>query len=287
MILPDITLPSRQGVFLENGIDNIEYVIDKTHFLNYNYLVEYQFNSRGFRDSEWPVDTDDLQNSIWCIGDSFTVGIGSPYKHIWPQVLQNKTLTRTINVSMDGASNNWIARKAQQIATKIAPKNIVLLWSYFHRREHENTSLTDDQRRMSSCGSTDHEDWINFINCVDSIKKYSKINFVHLVIPYAYSITDIKLSWDNFRGPDWPVHAPSTMHEFNMLPSTVKYEIINKFDLDITFRSMIQKNDWTNQYKLKENITDVAQLDYARDGHHFDIITSEWLTEKVLPRLAI
>jgi hypothetical protein len=287
MILPDVTLPSRQGIFLKNGIDDIEFVNDKTHFLKYKHRVEYQFNSRGFRDSEWPLDTGGLHNSIWCIGDSFTVGLGSPYKHIWPQILQNKTGTRTINVSMDGASNNWISRKIQQIVTKVAPKNIVILWSYFHRRENPNTLLNDEQRRIYECNSTDQEDCANFINCVDSIKKYSEINFVQFIVPNAQSVTDIKLSWDNFRGPDWPVHAPYTMNEFNSLPGAVKHEIVNRFDTNMAFRSMLQKNDWTNQYKLKENIIEVSQLDHARDGHHFDINTSEWLVEQILPRLVI
>ena len=73
-----------------------------THFLSYDYPINYQHNSRGFRDSEWP---NDLDNIIWCVGDSFTKGLGAPVEHTWPSILQNKTNKRCLNVSINGASN--------------------------------------------------------------------------------------------------------------------------------------------------------------------------------------
>ena len=107
----------------------------KKHFKNYPYKIEYQYNSRGFRDQEWPNSLDKLQNLIWCVGDSFTAGVGVPFLHIWPQILQQITNVRTINISLDGASNNWIARQAGAIINEIKPKNLIVQWSYSHRRE--------------------------------------------------------------------------------------------------------------------------------------------------------
>ena len=73
MILPDLILTSRQNqVWAESGIDSLKNCVNKQHFKSYPHPVEYQYNSRGFRDDTWPSN---LEESIWCIGDSFTVGI--------------------------------------------------------------------------------------------------------------------------------------------------------------------------------------------------------------------
>jgi len=74
-------------------------------------------------------------------------GIGQPIEEIWGNVLQQKTNTRTINISMDGASNTWITRKAKYILKEISPATIVIQWSYVHRRESDNASLSDYKRR--------------------------------------------------------------------------------------------------------------------------------------------
>ena len=79
MILSDFSVPSRINARWEySGNDNPDQALDKKHFREFNYPVEYCYNSRGYRDQEWPAD---LSNAIWCIGDSFTVGIGSPLGH--------------------------------------------------------------------------------------------------------------------------------------------------------------------------------------------------------------
>jgi hypothetical protein len=122
VILPDFQLSSRANQQWQySGIDTLEHCSNKQHFLSYPHLVEYVYNQRGFRDEEWPDSLDELKNAIWCVGDSFTVGIGQPFAHIWPQVLSKSLARRTINVSMDGASNDWIFRKACQIIDKINP----------------------------------------------------------------------------------------------------------------------------------------------------------------------
>ena len=74
MILPSFVLPERGKQFqLTSGMDSEKSCLDPKHFYSYPYSVSYQFNSRGFRDNEWPAD---IHNSIWCFGDSFTVGLG-------------------------------------------------------------------------------------------------------------------------------------------------------------------------------------------------------------------
>ena len=38
------------------GMDCLELAMDKEHFLNYPKEITYRYNSRGFRDNEWPED---------------------------------------------------------------------------------------------------------------------------------------------------------------------------------------------------------------------------------------
>jgi len=116
VILQDLVLQSRVNFKSDvSGLDSLELCLNKDHFRNYPHHVEYVHNSRGFRDNEWPESADELKNAIWCVGDSFTVGLGSPRQFTWPQVLAAVTGRRCINISMDGASNAWISRRAQQI----------------------------------------------------------------------------------------------------------------------------------------------------------------------------
>jgi hypothetical protein len=142
MILPDFVIPQLSGLRLDTtGHDQLKYAIDKKHFINYPYKVNYSYNTRGYRDEEWP---ENLSECIWCVGDSFTSGVGQPYEHIWPQVLAKRLQVRTINVSMDGASNDWIARKISRITEIIKPKTIIAQWSYVNRRESVVTGKTDN-----------------------------------------------------------------------------------------------------------------------------------------------
>ena len=296
MILPDFYLSSRANCApsIECGMDallytdkNYGYTDKKDYFLNYPYPVEYRFNNRGFRDADWPTDTNELQNAIWCFGDSFTVGLGSSYNHIWSQVLQTRSQRRTINVSMDGASNQWIARKVDKLCHEIAPKTIVILWSYLHRREQPDQSKSDEDRRDYGGRSSDEEDYNNFIQCVELVNKHKyQTQIIHLTIPDAQSCYDIQLSWDNFKGPDWPTISPRSISEFNLMPDFVKNEIVSFLDKNKKFQALLERNDMFDKYKETENILEVPRLDLARDSHHFDIKTSKWISAQILTNLS-
>ncbi len=90
---------------LRRNLLNYPSVKRPKEFLDYPYPISYSYNSHGFRDDEWP---DDLSNVIWCIGDSFTTGVGVPFDHRWPNILQSKINKRCINLGIDGASNELI-----------------------------------------------------------------------------------------------------------------------------------------------------------------------------------
>jgi hypothetical protein len=226
MILPDFRLESKiNQTYTVLGLDCVEEAKNKRHWLNYKKSVTYQFNSRGFRDQEWP---DDLSNVIWCFGDSFTVGMGQPQDEIWPQLMQKKTRIRTINVSMNGASNDWIARKIKELFDTITPNTVCVQWSYLHRRELDDPAAGDEARTMHY-NSNDFNDYENFFKNIDLLP--ASANIIHSWIPKYF----------NFH-----------------------------YDTDLDQKIYQGMSD--RQLKF---ISDVEQLDYARDGHHYDILTAQ------------
>jgi hypothetical protein len=286
MILPGLILKSRANLQCnESGIDSYERCSDQDHFKNFPHAVKYHYNSRGFRDLEWPTDPEELKSSIWCIGDSFTVGLGSPFSHTWPQVLQQNTGLRVINVSMDGASNDWIARQTINIHQAIAPKNIIVMWSYFHRRESA-TGNSDEEKKLHFVKADDKDDLINFKNCIARVNLLQETNLVYFLIPRAYPdhTPHLVRMWNDIKGPDWPSQPPLNLQELDSLPSFILHELKNMFglyqELQNLFKSMVD-------YSSISTIHHVPQMDWARDKHHFDILTSQWVAEQAMAELKL
>jgi hypothetical protein len=285
MILPDFVCPSRVNQCWEyTGIDTFEYCRDRSHFMSYPYKVLYQYNSRGFRDAEWPCHLSNLQSSIWCLGDSFTVGIGSPVEHTWPYVLQQHTRTRTINVSMDGASNNWITRKALQIIRDVEPKQLVIHWSYISRREQ----------------------------CIDqAIENYWQEFYQNIADPSWPSC-----SWkDRHKLPSFIKDEIQTLHaswsqphlddEKRILQSincTTEQDVENTLAcIDLVdsvatstniIHSFIPNFSPAGQERFVQTrvkgtcIPEFIRLDWARDYHHYDIKTSRFFVEQIMQFLS-
>jgi hypothetical protein len=284
MPLLDLVIPTRINARWQySGMDSIESCADKTHFKNYPYPVEYVYNSRGLRDAEWPESVDELRNAIWCVGDSFTVGLGSPLEHTWPYLLQQQTGRRCINVSMDGASNDWIARKTQRLIEEINPTDIVIMWSYTNRREKNDTSLSDEDRRtQGSVFCNVLENAVNFKSCMDSLLHS---NITHTAIPNAYDsqnviINDLTTVYNTVADPSWPQEITDRTTLEN-LPLRIlnelkfEFEVYNKMSDGFDAIEVLDHCD--RVYKIKQ----VTQLDRARDFHHFDKLTSQWFIEQI------
>ena len=209
-----------------SGMDSIGLCIDPIHFKSYPKEISYRYNSKGFRDYEWPADLSDV---IWCVGDSFTVGLGQPFEETWPQLLEKKTGRRCLNASEDGCSNDTISLRTREIFELHDPKTIVVMWSYFSRRRVNNLNVHHDRDDFGY-----DEDLANFIKNYEIVNALPT-NIINLVIP-----------WGRIK------QIPKTITQLNQ-----RYP-------DLLF---------------------VKQLDYARDGHHFDIKTSigvcDWLAKKI------
>ena len=183
-ILPDLCLYRRQNqTWKYSGIDSREHCVDLEHFLNYPWPIDYRYNSRGFRDDEWPLDQAELQDAIWCLGDSFTVGIGVPLEHTWFKILQRKTNRRCINVSLDGGSNDWMARRGVEILKNIRPRHMVIHWSYVERRE-KSQGQHDEDRRDQQVKYEEAENVKNMQHNIDLIEQNAgTTTVVHSTIP--------------------------------------------------------------------------------------------------------
>jgi len=273
MILP--TLANRQ--FDYTGMDSLDGCLDRELFTHWPHAIDYKYNSRGFRDLEWPQD---LESAVWCLGDSFTVGLGSCFAHTWPQQLSQPDQCRVVNVAMDGASNDWIARTACDAYDLARPRNMVIMWSYLHRREDPNVDLPDVNRRLHFIRSTMAQDFENFNSCRKLVQTHcTDSNLIELVIP-NFVVNFDNVAWKKIRDPSWPVLLPGTLKDFQALCPEIVTELrtIHGMDIDqlLEFYTIQQQNP-----QVLAGVIKVEYFDRARDGHHFDLLTAEWVAKQV------
>jgi hypothetical protein len=293
MILPDFILPTRQyQIWDDSGMDSREKCLDKKHFDSYPYAVKYRYNSRGYRDSEWPETIEELKECIWCVGDSFTVGLGSLLEHTWVNILQQRTGIRCINVSLDGASNEWMVRKINRILEEINPQQLVVQWSYLHRSEDTNINLIDEERRLFSQCNNDNIWPINQINNFKNIRstiKNSTTQIVQSFIPYALPVptnNQYKELINSVKGADWPDLIDITLDEFYSIDTEVKKEledfgILDKLIEYLKIKDILAPDDVFDKCIL------INQMDIARDGHHYDHLTAGKFVDSVINRFNI
>jgi hypothetical protein len=188
-ILPLFELPefaNYQGKYCYP--DTPTHCVDKEYFNSYPYRVFYSFNSRGYRGDKWPADIEELKKSIWCIGDSGTTGLGAPIEHSWPYILSQMTGKPCINISLKGASNFWIARQVEYLLDNLPVENIVVSWTFLHRRELPETDVNGkvpDSERLSIYPCLDYKENIKVtLDLISNINtKKQNENIVHTFVP--------------------------------------------------------------------------------------------------------
>lgn len=226
-----------------NGMDHIDRCADKDHFLNYKKIVTYEYNSKGFRDDEWPTN---LQNKIWCVGDSFTVGIGQPQNETWPRLLEKSLKEKCINISEDGCSNDLISLRAKYIIENYNPKAVIIMWSYFWRRfiNGKNIHFDPDKRELPK------DDLFNFLRNFSTVNNVNndRCTIINFVIPDCFIESDL----------------------------LIKKKFLKKDKKNI---NKILRSIDTN---FSKNLIEVEQIDYARDGNHFDLLTCQSIVKEVV-----
>lgn len=287
MLLSDLCVNSKKFFNSDyHGTDSFKECKDKEHFKKFPYIVNYSYNSRGFRDTEWPNTLEELKNSIWCIGDSQTAGIGSPIEHTWVKLLEGKIHKKCINISLNGASNFWISRNACSILSEIKPKLLIIHWSYWHRVEEKNYDHPDGYEQLHyDLNQFDEKIRTkNFLSCFDSVESFNHTStIIHSFIPFwNYPLKDLNSEWNKLKGSSWPVVCPTTLNEYISLDQNHKSEL-HKFGFteenNINFMQIYEK---LNKARY---IPEFDVLDKARDGYHYDIKTADHFSNLLIDEL--
>ena len=312
MILSDLSLLTKKYLTESvSGIDSIEHCPDKDHFKNFKYPVTYNYNSRGFRCEEWPESIDELKSAVWCLGDSFTVGIGSPYNHTWHKVLRDRSGKLTINISMDGASNEWISSTAIKICNEIKPSNMALMWTYTHRRRRPPGAK---DLRDSSKSKLYLKEWWDAVKNDPYGSHDNNADFQRLFTDFHQVPLHVRKNIaEQYLGDDFVVSEDLMTFKWKNEENVRLHYIDSTDDEDIQNFSQCVTSllPWANQINfihstvplyapagraseghkiLREHYTNVVpyfkSLDLARDSHHFDIVTSQYIADSMVGMLA-
>tara|TARA_R110000782_G_scaffold126511_1_gene218048 strand:- start:1 stop:672 length:672 start_codon:yes stop_codon:yes gene_type:complete len=171
-----------------SGMDTLEECHDKDHYLSYTKDISYRYNSRGFRDHEWPEDLSDV---VWCVGDSFTVGMGQPFEETWPQLLGKKLGKTCLNIGEDGCANDTMALRIQEICKLHSPKLVVVMWSYFARRRVNGENVHHDRNHFGV-----DKDMANFSKNFKIVNELPT-KIINLLIPFAFD--DVKSVKEKYK----------------------------------------------------------------------------------------
>jgi hypothetical protein len=184
---------------------------------------------------------------------------------------------------MGGASNQWIARNVCDVYDLAQPDNIVIMWSYIHRRENPNFELSDLDRREYYVKSTVAEDYANFDECRKLVHTHcADSNLIEFAVPHFEPCFD-NSNWQMIRDTSWPELMPASLDEFLKLDGSIILELQNLHEVDLNLLFL----QYTLPREILAGVIKVKHLDRARDGHHFDIITAEWVAKQALTRLRL
>jgi lysophospholipase L1-like esterase len=188
------------------GIDSLEKCLNRKWYQSQK-SVDYHFNDLGYR----CVPSSEFKgNEILAIGDSFTVGLGLNVDDTWPGKLQKILDYPVLNFSLNGASNDWIARKLDQLLTVFEPRAIVIHYTFSHRRELDQPDWYDDERTLCLESTDPQEDLDNWYgNYKKIMSTASNIPLLHSFLPNwhctpveigQYGIDPVKLTqYDSSR----------------------------------------------------------------------------------------
>ena len=162
------------------GLDSRAQCFDSKRFARHAQ-VHYQFNEIGFRTH--PIDQFQ-HDAILLLGDSFTLGLGNHAQDRFGDVLEQTVSHQVLNFSLNGASNDWIARKLQQLLQVFTPKSIVIHYTFSHRRERPYEDWQDHERTECEpfySSQENYENWYkNFQSICDSAGNIPLIHsFIH------------------------------------------------------------------------------------------------------------
>jgi hypothetical protein len=147
--------------------------------------ITYCCNSYGYRTPEFDVDS--LAPSIFCLGCSFTYGIGVRQEETWPSLVQQRFPEYNVhNLGSAGSSGDTIVRTLTNIGKLLNPKILLILWPEVFRFElYKDTDIYHTSALDGICGPEMVID-SHFI----SLRRKNKAMIDMLSKQYNYSVID-------------------------------------------------------------------------------------------------
>jgi hypothetical protein len=151
--------------------------------------IEYQFNSQGFRCTEFDTDP-----GVMFLGCSHTMGIGMPESETWTSLVANELKLRCWNLGLGGTSNDVAFRMAYHWIPILNTKLCVLMCPDKSRLEiiqHNDSSLQinlGDSNPPIECRAWYHSDhnaqinWIKNTMAIAEICRQHHVKFVYATV---------------------------------------------------------------------------------------------------------
>jgi len=182
---------------------------------------DYQFNSWGFRGSEYTQFIGKPVNI--CLGDSVAVNLGGPIEHSWPSLLAQYFNIPTLNLGLQGAGNDAIRLIYNRACDLFDVQNTFVMYSFFHRRLGEDKLMKKDYFELESNIQYFEENMIQnalytFIQPwawseeeLEYLKDKHKNNLYNLLDSNSVSYTQLsKKMYNLYKGTSWAVHDEFT-----------------------------------------------------------------------------
>jgi hypothetical protein len=99
--------------------------------------VDYRFNSYGYRGPEF--DREPGERLVAFLGDSNTLGVGTPWESVWTTVVTGYLAercgvpVRQCNLAWGGTGSDYVAMMVHQCVDVLRPDAVFVLWSYVAR----------------------------------------------------------------------------------------------------------------------------------------------------------
>lgn len=210
-----------------------------------NYDLLYNFNSHGFRSSEFIID------GCLFFGCSYTFGEGIQEKDRWTNIISTKLGLPCNNMGVNGAAGDTCFRLANYWIPKLTPKHVFILYPFKHRKEEfKNNKIY----QMSPPPPPNKFDFLELIMKSDSFKNNYDVD----LMKYYKNI--------------WL--ASSENVEINFLKNILSLEnICQKYNSKLT---IISVDDIDN---------DLNQFDLARDLAHPGIQANKYIANLFLEKM--
>lgn len=156
------------------GLDSRDQCFNQRAFDQHSPIL-YQFNQIGFRTHS--VDQFE-SNAILVLGDSFTLGLGNNVEDRFTNLLEQQLSHQVLNFSLNGASNDWISRKLQQLLLLFQPRAIVVHYTFSHRRERPQYDWHDDERTECEpfySSEDNYQNWLTNFKTIRSLAGNTKL----------------------------------------------------------------------------------------------------------------